>query len=277
MSTAPKMNAVKEGCEGLKSPFNRAARKAEATALIEAIRTVIDIVPEGRALLNFIDDAGIHIHLDYRLKDTRKGGEYNPEQKKIVLSPYWDEIKIIEAAVHEMRHAWQDKQFDLMTPIFLKGRERIVFARLIEGDAFAYGALFMHRLSEKINTNLTSVFTAQGQKRTGAILRNIFQQFQADTIADDYDRREIPSIRYIHDEQLKGLDPEAYDYGCDTLAEAAPALRRLLKVKDHKSGLGYLGIKNLRDLKKQLWSKTATDVKAAIRAMPFIPKRGIKV
>jgi hypothetical protein len=149
----------------------------------------VEKVTEGKDLLALADHTRFDICFDNNLPDITQGIFDYPRQgkhAKIRLNPRFDDLTLICCLAHELRHMWQNTVVEYSTKNQLCPTLRLVFNRLIEGDAHAFERYFYLKHKKSNHAQSFSWHAA-------------FMEFQTSDEADSYDRLQLDRIADLID------------------------------------------------------------------------------
>lgn len=122
---------------------------------LDAIFDKLQTHAEGRALLSLLDAQNIGLFFMHK-EDQKKSdcvGRYNHDMRTIEIGRGLSMHTMTKTLVHEMRHAWQYHQRDILFGEDISDRmtdtENFMMMRIMEGDAHAYTEKLLAELDGK--------------------------------------------------------------------------------------------------------------------------------
>ncbi len=117
---------------------------------IDDITAILKSLPTGKLIMDWAEDRGVSIWLDYQCKDSA-GGYHIIGSKTVCLSANLTDLQLVPILAHELRHAWQDEQ-NFMPSLYKNAKTYLKQIRFIEADATAYEfQIFTEMQEAKIN------------------------------------------------------------------------------------------------------------------------------
>ena len=119
-------------------------------AQIDRVKAILSTVPEGKYLVQLAEQLNVPIVIDAKLNSTAQliyDTDSVNTSIEIALSPNKDENDMAAALGHELRHLWQYTRLNVHDLIVLSLQDQMALTRIMEGDAFAFGARLEKALS----------------------------------------------------------------------------------------------------------------------------------
>jgi hypothetical protein len=158
----------------------------ESDAQLEWLRDVVSCVADGRHLLQMADDKKTGVSILERLRHSNALGAYNSQTNEIVLSPSLG-LHLVDVATHELTHVEQDIALDcnLGRVEKLDPLQRILYHRLVEGDANARAAFITSQIAAKTGLPLKICYSKHAQRmdKPSSVLASAFRNFQKEQLA----------------------------------------------------------------------------------------------
>ena len=123
---------------------------------VDKIVSTLKSLPAGKLIMDWAENNGISIWLDYQCKDSA-GGYHIIGSKTVCLSAHMSDLDLMPILAHELRHAWQDSQ-SLMPSIFRDVDTYLKQLRFIEADATAHEFQIFTEMQEIVNDIRSSSF-----------------------------------------------------------------------------------------------------------------------
>ncbi len=120
-------------------------RKKDDAQKINRLKKVFSKTEMGREALQFIKDNKIKILMDHK---TDLPGYYLPSSMSVCINANKDFHFQISVLMHELRHAWQDKNGLFLSLNNMDIEPYIYFRRLLEADCYTHQALHALQLSK---------------------------------------------------------------------------------------------------------------------------------
>lgn len=131
---------------------NKPLMSADDQARLERVKAILSTVPEGKELLDLAERLNVPIIIDAKI-DSTAHLIYDTDGVhtfvEIALAPNENENDMAAALGHELRHLWQYTRLNVHDLMLLSLQDQMVLTRIMEGDAFAFGARLEKALSVK--------------------------------------------------------------------------------------------------------------------------------